>query len=220
MYATYNLELDKQFFREWKYERTNKNLHYSPKNPVNTTWSAMFLDFYSDLGKSHLINMKNGCRQKLSELFLQDNVLDGSAIQDEWFNTFETDVFISHSHADEKLANALAGWLNETFGFKCFIDSNIWGCFVDLIEEVLGGISPTEQERSNVAVHVHTMLQIALQEMIDKSEAVIFLNTENSMMSLEQDLGQRKYTLSPWIYHELVVTRLIEKNILILGLGL
>lgn len=217
MYAGYNLELDKQFFREWKFKATNHNSHDSLEPPNNSIWSGMFLDSYSDLGKKHLENNKNKCRQKISELFLQDNILDGSAIQEEWFDTFDVDVFISHSHADEGLANALAGWLNETLGLRCFIDSNIWGYFNDLINAIIGNNTPTEQERSNVAVLVHTMLQIALQEMIDKSESVIFLNTENSMMALEKDLGKRKYTLSPWIYHELVVTRLIEKNTLVLS---
>lgn len=48
----------------------------------------------------------------------------------------KTDFFISHSHSDEKLANMIAGWLNDKFKLNYFIDSNVWGYSDNLIKEL------------------------------------------------------------------------------------
>lgn len=41
--------------------------------------------------------------------FLDDDfVFDGSAIQEDWFPQINADIFISHSHRDEKTAKVLA----------------------------------------------------------------------------------------------------------------
>ena len=52
------------------------------------------------------------------------------------------------------------------------------------------------------------MLSNALAMMIDKSECFIFLNTPESVVPfLEMDK-----TKSPWIYNEIVLSKLIEKK--------
>lgn len=61
------------------------------------------------------------------------DILDGVAIQDDWFPEINADIFISHSHGDCDLANGIAGWMNEEFGLRCFIDSNVWGYTNDLL---------------------------------------------------------------------------------------
>ncbi len=164
------------------------------------------------IGQEHLKVNKKDCRDKISQHLIGENTLDGSSIQENWFNTFKVDVFISHSHTDERLANILAGYLHCKYLLNCFIDSNIWGCFEDLVDNITY-FYRNDDHNKNIRLHVHTMLQIALQEMMDKSETVIFLNTENSMTNLTNQLSNHNYTLSPWIYHELVVSRLIEKKL-------
>lgn len=47
---------------------------------------------------------------------MPDGSIDGTNLSDEWFQKIQSDIFISHSHNDENLAYALAGWLKDTFG--------------------------------------------------------------------------------------------------------
>lgn len=47
-------------------------------------------------------------------------------MQVSWFPQIKADVFISHSHSDEKLAIIFAGWLYNAFGLTAFIDSCVW----------------------------------------------------------------------------------------------
>ncbi len=53
-------------------------------------------------------------------------IIDGDALQDMWFPeefmNNEKFIFISHSHADEKLA----GYLYQKFRIYSFIDSCVW----------------------------------------------------------------------------------------------
>ena len=60
----------------------------------------------------------------------------------------------------------------------------------------------------NIAGHVHMMLSTALANMIDKTECIMFLNTPNSVSTRDTKLK----TYSPWIYNEIEITRIIEKN--------
>ena len=47
---------------------------------------------------------------------------------------------------------------------------------------------------------------------IDKAEVVFFINTENSVPKIEDSINTRNHTLSPWIYVEIVATKLIRKR--------
>ncbi len=68
--------------------------------------------------------------------------------------------------------------------------------------------------RNYTTAHVHMMLSTALTEMLDKTECVIFFNTPNSInMSEEIDsIKKNEQTLSPWIYHELVMTTVLPSK--------
>ncbi|MDX1956930.1 MAG: hypothetical protein SFU98_00055 [Leptospiraceae bacterium] len=137
-------------------------------------------------------------------------------MQQEWFPQINSDIFISHSHRDEKLAITFAGWLNAKFGLKCFIDSCIWGYGNKLLEIIDRKYCPNEKggydyDKRNVSTsHVHMMLSSALAMMIDKTECLFFLNTNNSSISLD-DIGRvENKTLSPWIYYEIGIARMIR----------
>ena len=64
---------------------------------------------------------------KIGSFIGENGSLDGSKMQTNWFPQIKVDIFLSHSHKDEKLAIALAGWLKKTFGLTTFIDSCVWG---------------------------------------------------------------------------------------------
>ncbi len=69
--------------------------------------------------------------------------------------------------------------------------------------------------RNRTTSHVHMMLSTALYKMIDKTECIIFLNTENSINLSEgtstDDIIKTK-TYSPWIYSEILATELVRKK--------
>ncbi len=58
--------------------------------------------------------------------------------------------------------------------------------------------------------HVHMMLSMALLKMLDKAEAMVFVNTPNSISSVSETISQT--TKSPWIYSEVVYSSLIRRN--------
>lgn len=173
-----------------------------------------------ELGKNHLDAQKASYKKSLIEYVTQDEI-DGTKIQNEWFPEINADIFISHSHNDEELACALAGWINHEFGLRCFIDSNVWGYSAELLEEMNSQLSNKRKDRdggylydhqscNRVSQHVNTMLSIALQKMIDKVETVIFLNTDNAVRVYKDTEMEKTY--SPWIYSEIVCTQLVRKK--------
>lgn len=168
-----------------------------------------FYDFY-DKGKRIFDEYKTQVLDSI-EYYYTEDILDGTAIQDDWFPQIKCDIFISHSHKDENLAIALAGWLWETFRLKAFVDSSIWGYADDLINKLLEETDDnySHNERNNsdliyITSHVHNMLTVALMKMIDKTECLFFLKTPNSAFF--------DCTLSPWIYTEIGISMMIQKR--------
>lgn len=158
--------------------------------------------------------MENEISSKLSYLKDDDNVLDATQIQSDWFPVVDADIFISHSHIDEKLAIAFAGWLKEHFNLTSFIDSCLWGYCNELLLQIDcdnwskedGRCFDYEKRNKSTAI-VHTILSNALTRMIDKTECLFFLDTSSSV-PLKNLRGGMTY--SPWIFNELEVSRLIK----------
>ena len=170
---------------------------------------------YADYGEEMLKADRTTVQNKLKKFLLSDGSLDGSKMQENWFPQIEADVFISHSHRDEELALGLAGWLKEHFGLKAFIDSAVWGYANDLLKDIdnkyclqTGRQVYNYQKRNQSTSHVHMMLSVALNQMIDNTECLFFLNTPNSV-SIGASIGGT--TPSPWIYSEIAMSRLKEK---------
>lgn len=91
----------------------------------------------------------------------------------------------------------------------------VWGYSKDLLEiiddeyglQTSGNYS--YQRRNYLTSHVYMMLSIALTKMIDKCESIFFVNTPN-LIVVSENIKAAKYTLSPWIYSELEMTRMIR----------
>lgn len=160
--------------------------------------------------------------RKLLENFIYDGIIDGTALQREWFGAVNTDVFISHSHKDLNQVKMLAGWLKKIFGLTSFIDSCIWGCCDDLLKEIDDKHCKNKNSnaynynlRNYSTSHVHAMLSTALTDMMDRSECIIFFNTPNSI-SINHEISNIKkdgdVTFSPWIYHELSTAVKLQIN--------
>lgn len=138
------------------------------------------IDFlqYEELGRKHLAGQKVEFEKRIEDYVL-NGVADGTQIEKDWFPMIEADIFISHSHSDDRLANGIAGWLNAKLGLKCFIDSCVWNYSDNLLENINSEFSDKrknpnggylyDHEKCNVASkHVNIMLSIALQATVYK----------------------------------------------------
>ena len=195
MYRGYNIakfELDKLFH----------SIGYS---------KMAYIDDYFNSQKAKIRDSLESVLHRMDE----EGRLDGKLIQQDWFPGVSTHVFISHSHQDLPLAKSFASWLLGKFSITSFIDSCIWGYADELLKIIDDKYCLDEKKKTydykkrNLSTsHVHMMLMTALSKMIDKSECVFFLNTPNSNIGE----GIKSATLSPWIYGEIEISRLIEKK--------
>ena len=86
------------------------------------------IDNYYESGLRHLSSHKSTLTAKLDQFIdYKTGLIDGEKLEKEWFKEIRADIFLSHSHADEKLAIALAGWLSTEMGLNAFVDSCVWG---------------------------------------------------------------------------------------------
>ncbi|MCF5167561.1 hypothetical protein GIW45_26925 [Pseudomonas congelans] len=155
----------------------------------------------------------------LVEVFEGRCLIDAEKLSRHFFPRQEkTHVFLSHSHADEKRAIELAIKLRDR-GVNVFVDSCVWGASQHLLEKLIGyhaeqkaDASPlSEREVSDLAAGVHLMLVGALQEMIDRTELFVFLNTENSIPLKAYEGADR--TFSPWINSELQFSAMVRRRV-------
>jgi len=163
---------------------------------------------------------KESIRQKLYEIIYGKDYIDGTLLQELWFPKIKSNIFISHSHKDEKLAIQLAGWLWDNFGLKTFIDSSVWEYADDLIKKLDDDYSFISQDKNNTVYdysichctcsHVYLMLTNALTKMMDETECLIFLNSENSLS--HDEYMKKENTRSPWIYTELELAKMIKRR--------
>lgn len=123
-----------------------------------------------EIGSESFSNQRAKIIEKISSFANGDGFLDGSKMQANWFPQIKADIFISHSHKDEALAIALAGWLKDTFGLTAFIDSCVWGYANELLKQIdavycLNGNHSYSYEKRNYSTsHVHMMLSVALTQ--------------------------------------------------------
>ena len=167
-------------------------------------------------------NDKEKIKEKIDSFEIMDEE-DGNKIQANWFPKINADVFISHSHDDEELAKALGGYIiSEKTNLKPFIDSEVWGYSNELLKSIDNNYCKFENSdlysyklRNHSTSHVHMMLSVALMQMISKCRYFIFLDTPNSnennnTLIKDNDINK---TNSPWIYNELMVTKIIYDTI-------
>lgn len=172
--------------------------------------------------ENELKNLKSMLKSKVTDTILlpreKDGKIDGSKLINDWFPGHKSDVFISHSHNDARTAKRLAVWLNKNFGLTVFIDSIVWGSANELLKGIDNEYSVLKRKDGNTTYnydtrnyttsHVHMMLSTALNDVIDQTECLIFLNTPESLSVNE---AKDKKTNSPWIYNELKIASIVRK---------
>lgn len=158
----------------------------------------------------------------LEEAYVNGFGYNADSLQESWFPLVQgAHTFISHSHADRELATNLAIWLKHHFNIDAFIDSHIWGYALDLQKNIDekhckndDGLTYSYEKRNFSTSHVHLMLANSLTRMLDECECLIFLETSNSLLDVDDnaDLTETSITASPWIMHELSTSGMLREN--------
>ncbi|MEI3607253.1 hypothetical protein SPD48_16355 [Pseudogracilibacillus sp. SE30717A] len=140
----------------------------------------------------------------------ETGALVGDALERDWFPVSAYDVFISHSHEDAEQVVAFAGYLQEKYQLSVFIDSAVWRSADSLVEKIharygTDWVKPDYRRRDYQVSHVYMLMAMALGKVIDRAECFMFITTPNSV--------KKGITRSPWIYAELMFTKLMKKRL-------
>lgn len=118
------------------------------------------------------------------------------------------DVFISHSHQDEKkkkMITKLAYYLYGKYGIRCFIDSEYWSYCNKIIKDVnakignhyeytLNGENKLTTSNTNdllyISSNIYAMLSMTILRMIDYIPCVIFVDSEESISYVKNENGE------------------------------
>lgn len=207
MYRGYKISIDGSLF----IEQEKTGMYFPQMVDVDKS------EYYEDLGRSIFADVVNQANDSLLEYISEDGFLEGDAIQDAWFPKLKGkfDVFISHSHNDEDLAFAFAGWLNKKFKLRCFLDKYVWNSADGLIRKLDDLCRRPEKkgydykDRNMTTSQVHAMLTAAIMQEIDDCDALFLLNTPEAVNVIDE---VHEYTLSPWIFLEIGFSKLVEKK--------
>lgn len=173
-------------------------------------------DSYYQAGQKLMEKLREQVSSQLEKYLAPNGSIDGEALEADWFPQVKVDIFISHSHADERLAFELSGWLYHVFGLKTFVDSAIWG-YADALLRKIDNVycvfpSSTQYDynkRNKSTSFVHMMLAMAIAKLIDKTECLFLLNTPNAVKPTNA-IDDTK-THSPWLYYEAGLSGLLRK---------
>lgn len=187
----------------------------------NVSINSLTLLAHSTNYKSQLTLNEADIRKSLKDFMLVNGSIDGEKLKRTWFpNIGASHVFISHSHKDLALAEGLASWLYEKFKIHSFIDSHVWGYANELLRQLddkyalpSGSNTYNYNIRNETTSHVHMMLSSALNEVIDNTECLFFLNTDNAIKNnaLSNEADDHR-TASPWIMSELATSHIVRRK--------
>lgn len=154
----------------------------------------------SPIANDFKANLAEFVRSTNVNLGLESITLRDIDVRRYFFNgTSNFKVFLSHSSKDKDTVYKFASFLKQQ-GINAFVDSMVWDNYKDLFNEFAKGCK--EQEKLNIAAHLHMILASSLTYMISACDCFIFLASENS-------ISNGNYTFSPWIYHELLTASII-----------
>lgn len=193
-------------------------MYYGYRIDLEDFDTSYLIDTFFDEGNKSFVQNKNKIETNIQKYSNAKGVLDAAKIEEDWFPHVATDVFISHSSADANYAIAFAGMLKQKFGLDAFIDSCLWNHSEKLLKIIDDEYSnhPTDsklysyEKRNNSTGHVHTMLSMALAKMIFNTHCFMFIGSENSIHL--KGLDNNTQTLSPWIYLELQLSKMLKKE--------
>lgn len=185
-----------------KIDEINKLVH---DYPVSGEYRELYEQCKSEIENSISVNA------------VKNSFINGTRLQNECFpNNLKFDVFLSHSHGDVDIVKHFASWLYDNLGLKCFVDSLFWQYSDDLqlgLDEIFsktGNHLYSYTSSHVISSNVHAMLNMALMTMMDRTECLIFIGSENS---LKYSTERKSFTASPWIYEEINFAQKLRINI-------
>lgn len=161
--------------------------------------------------KSYYKSDEQRTQSVIKPVLSKNKIWDGNGVRELNFprHVGRRQIFISHSHDDIEIVKKLAYVIKQEFDVDCFIDSMVWSNMNDLIHFFDNNYSLNDgktaydyTKRNYSTAHVHTMLSMALLEMINDCECFLFVGSENSTLKLQRFKNDQQATLSPWIYAE------------------
>ncbi|MGQ3012114.1 MAG: hypothetical protein ACT6QS_00255 [Flavobacteriales bacterium] len=175
------------------------------------------VDQYRTYGLSTQEKYKENILSKFRKVVENSHQLDAAEIESLFFPQIDADIFISHSHRNANEVMALAGFLNQEFDLKVFVDSCIWESAKTLQRILDNTFSWTDYEKKvysydavgKSSSHAHMMLSVALSKMLNTTECIFFYNKPESITPY----GESDSTTSPWIYTEIALTHILPKKI-------
>ncbi|MBM4951269.1 toll/interleukin-1 receptor domain-containing protein [Vibrio parahaemolyticus] len=191
------------------------NLNLTEKILTSSDGSLALSDFKQNLKKN-----EQQIKKSLHDFYLSNGELDAAALQSEWFPCIETNhIFLSHSHKDKETAICLAAILKESLGIDVFIDSCVWGYADELLKEIDDKYAYCKESqvysyevRNRTTSNIYLILQSSLASMIDSSECLFFLNTDNTVSELRNKDKIEQRTSSPWIMSELQFSSMVQRK--------
>lgn len=210
------------------------------KRGLNLNWAGCTSDISQSLDSLILpkddskyisVAINNNASQKKKWLkilkeYIRNNegkIINGDFIEKVWFPKVEPDIFISHSHIDEEIALKIKFLLEKNLILMFLLillfgemlttyygNSIIYTAKTAKIIHIVmrNEITYSYEKRNNTTAIIHLMLADALMKIMDKSSYIFFLNTLNS--TLDEGYGSEEQVTSPWIYHELVMTKYLQ----------
>lgn len=182
-----------------------------------------FHSSYIDCTDYEISEYKNKCNflfdlSNLEDYLLgNDNVLDVDRITQNYFPSVDADVFLSHSHHDERDIIKLAVAL-ERKGLKVFVDSCVWGSVDVILKKIDNKFCKRSdgtysyEKRNRTTSNVFMILNSALQNTISQCELFLFPHTENSLL-INTVYENKKYIASPWIFSELSFAKVCQRSL-------
>ena len=175
------------------------------------------LEFKQEIRHINLVQLRQDSLGFLrSCFFANSDILKGDVIKQSWLpDGKHYDFFISYSHHDEDSAIRLYQWL-QSKGVSCFLDACYWNSSDELLKTLDSEycLQPngfySYKKRNYSTSLVHSMLSMAILDVLDNSDFAIFIESDNSLILNYEEI--KHCTLSPWIFQELKLIQKIDKK--------
>lgn len=176
------------------------------------------IEYYKKIALNNYRSYKKSIQKTIGDRFVlkNDRIIEVKPIEEMWFPNVKCHIFLSHSHHDEDIALALAGFLKENCAVDVFVDSCIWKYSNKLLKQLDEHYCQTSYGhydyslRNTTTTQVHLILGMALAKMINNTECFMFLKTKNSAQRKNDVLISK--TESAWICHELLIASIIARR--------
>ena len=141
--------------------------------------------------------------------FIRNSIVDATAIMKRNFPQINSDIFISYSHLDYNYVKNIAYEIEEKYELSCFIDSDVWNYYEDIIDNIMVEYKEIDDHEINkIRDNVDIMLATSLMNIMNNSKLILLFDTGNYKKYQEGE----EFTYSPWIFHELCCAKIIDIN--------